>query len=349
MDGINTRTSGAESPGSGQTRRQFLRAAAATAGGASLTGLLPALAQAQGGMQVTAGDLAILRFLAAAELIEDDLWQQYTELAQGNAAFNAALRSIDPSLIRYIADDRDDERSHANLINGFLTSIGQQPVNLDAFRTLPSSKAQGAQQVGRLTSLANLTVDTSWYLRYRSAGNPDFGDSFGQVVEIVNRPTVPVADAIDANAVQGIAHSAAFHFAAIEQGGSSLYNALLSKVSSPAVLAILAAIGPTEVYHFATFHKSLEGLYGGTFNGVTFPDLKGNPDVAQATFPEPCRFLSADLPLCSVIRPRSIENAGAVAAATGLVKSGLFTGQSQAFFDAVVALATAADSAQRSI
>jgi hypothetical protein len=43
-------------------------------------------------------------------------------------------------------------------------------VNLDEFRTLPSSKATGATQIGRLTNLRSLDVDTSWYVRYRSTG-----------------------------------------------------------------------------------------------------------------------------------------------------------------------------------
>jgi hypothetical protein len=336
-------------------RRTFLRKSlfvGATAGTASLLGgAAPALA-ARGGRQAgpTAGDIAVLKFLSAAEQVEDDLWQQYDELARGNRGYNNALRRIDRSLVRYIGDDRDDERSHANLINGYLKAIGEQPVDLTPFRTLPSVKAPGAdQRRRRLTNLTNLTVDTSWYLRYRSPGNPDFGDTFPQLVDIVGRPTVPTSPRkrYRAQDMQVVAHSAAFHFAAIEQGGSSLYNALLSKVTHPDVVAILASIGPTEVYHFSAFHKSLEGLFGLRANGLNFPNLKGNRDLAEAIFPEPCTFLRRDLPLCSVIRPRNIENAGAVAAATGLVKSGLFEGQPQGFFDAVVALAKAADAAQR--
>jgi hypothetical protein len=342
------------------TRRSFLKTAgaASAAAGFAASGLMGNAAVAVGqttGPQtntfnntVTQGDRAILRFLAAAELVEDDLWQQYCELAVFNEDFNDALMRIDPSIVRYICDDRDDERSHANLINAFLQSIGEQPVNLDAFRTLPSSPAQGAEQRGRLTSLANLTVDTSWYMRYRSNGNPDFGDVNSQIVNIVNRPTIPTSNNIRSRQMQAIAHSAAFHFAAIEQGGGSLYNSLLTKVTNLDVVAILASIGPTEVYHFAAFHKSLEGIFGlKTRDGLEFPNLKGNRELAEAIFPEPCKFLRPEFPLTSVIRPRNTNTAGAVAAATGLVKSGLFTGQPQAFFDAVVALATAADAAVR--
>lgn len=297
---------------------------------------------------VTAGDIAILKFLAAAELVEDDLWQQYCELAVNNRAFNQALGRIDPALVRYVCDDRDDERSHANLINAFLAAIGQEPINLDAFRVLPSVAASGAENTGRLTSLTNLTVDTSWFLRYRSPLNPDLGAVFPQFLEIKQRPTVPLADHLSQVEIQAAAHSAAFHFAAIEQGGGSLYASLITKASSLDVVRILASIGPTEVYHFAAFHKSLENLPGlRAPDGLEFPDLRRDPGLAHAIFPEPCQFLQSDFPPCSVIRPGSTANAGAVAAAAGLVQSGLFEGQSPQFFDAVGALAVAADSAVR--
>lgn len=349
------------------SRRSFLNTAAA-AGMGGLAALTPLAISAQGepdktgvaplmgdedsdndmdpGRSIPRGDIAVLKFLAAAELVEDDLWQQYCELAVNNAGFHEALDRIDPSLVRYICDDRDDERSHAAFLNGFLAAIGEEPINLDPFRTLPSVNAPGAEDRGRLTNLTNLTVDTSWYNRYRSAENPDFGAQPGQIVEIVNRPTIPTSNALGSGALQTIAHSASFHFAAIEQGGGSLYTNLLNRVRSPQAIRILASIGPTEIYHFASFHKSLEGLFGwDSGDGLRFPNLKDDPDRSQAIFPEPTRFFAPNLPLVSVIRPANTANAGAVAAATGLVQSGLFQGQSQAFFDAVVALATAADQA----
>ncbi|MEZ4735073.1 MAG: ferritin-like domain-containing protein [Caldilineaceae bacterium] len=341
------------------SRRSFLNMATATAGAATLATLPALAAQARAQEQrgedddddmgpggIPRGDIAVLKFLAAAELVEDDLWQQYCELAVNNPGFHEALNRIDPSLVRYICDDRDDERSHAAFINGFLASIGEEPINLDPFRTLPSVAAPGAEERGRLTNLTNLTVDTSWYERYRSAQNPDLGGQFEQVVTIVNRPTVPTSGSLGSGALQTIAHSAAFHFAAIEQGGGSLYTNLLNRVRSPQAIRILASIGPTEIYHFASFHKSLEGLFGwDSGDGLLFPDLKRDTNRAQAIFPEPTQFFSPKLPLVSVIRPADTANTGAVAAATGLVQSGLFAGQSQAFFDAVVALATAADEA----
>jgi hypothetical protein len=318
---------------------------AVTVGGAAATALAQPGSGGAGG--IPAGDIAILQFLAAAELVEDDLWQQYCELATSNPGFRAALERIDPAMVAYICQDRDDERSHAMLINGFLQSIGAGVINLDAFRRLPSSVAPGAARVGRLTNLSQLTVDTSWYLRYRGEGNPDFGDTFPQIVTINNRPTIPLSRNLSDREFDIIAQSAAFHFAAIEQGGSSLYTYLSQRVSSPEAKSITASIGPTEVYHFAVFQTALEGIRGlDGGNGLVFPDFQNNAQLrsmAQNLMPRPCRFLSPNLPLCSVIRPSLRQNSGAVAAATGLVQSGLFRGQSATFFNAVVALATAAD------
>lgn len=298
--------------------------------------------------ELSSGDVAVLQFLAAAELVETDLWGQYTELANDNPEFRRALQHIKETLPDYVTGDFNDENSHANFINAFLVAAGQQPVNLDPFRTLPSAKVEGAQDIGRLTNLTNLTVDTSYYERYRSMGNPDFGDTFPQIVNITNQAAIPTSNSIKGLDMLSIAQTASFHFAAIEQGGSSLYNSLITKVSNPDVVAILASIGPTEVFHFAIFQVSLEGIRKlHVPNGPHFPDIADRDDRGQVT-PHPCTFLSPDFPFCSVIRPRNTDTAGAVAAATGLVKSGLFEGQSTAFFDAVVALATAADAAVRS-
>jgi hypothetical protein len=292
-------------------------------------------------------DIAVLKFLAAAELIEADLWGQYSELATNNREFRSALQKIDESLPDYVTGDFDDETSHAAFINAYLVAAGQEPINLDSFRTLPGVPVEGAKNIGRLTNLTNLTVDTSYYQRYRSPGNPDFGDTFEQLVSITNQPTVPGSNSIHGLDMLSIAQTAAFHFAAIEQGGSSLYNSLITKVTNLDVVAILASIGPTEVFHFAIFQTALEGISKlAVGNGPVFPDIKDSPDKGAVT-PHPSTFLGPSFPLCSVIRPRNTNTAGAVAAATGLVKSGLFEGQSTAFFDAVVALATAADAAVR--
>src|SRR6266404_289178 len=130
---------------------------------------------------LTRGDIAILRLLAAAEIIEWDLWLQYQELALGNAVYQLALGSLDGDMPSYVHQNNRDEFTHQNFLNAYLVSKGNKPVSLDRFRNLPSSQAPGANNTAtRLTNLMNLTVDTSWYTRYRSAGNPDFGDTFPQ-------------------------------------------------------------------------------------------------------------------------------------------------------------------------
>ena len=148
------------------------------------------------------GDAAILRFLAAAEILETDLWQQYNELGgiqdsevpggSGNPDYTAALAVLDADMAQYIHDNTEDELTHEVFINAYLASKGADTVNLDQFRTLSSSKATGAQQIGRLTNLMQLTVDTSWWTRYRSGTkNPDFGDTFDQAVPSLNKGQHP--------------------------------------------------------------------------------------------------------------------------------------------------------------
>jgi hypothetical protein len=147
----------------------------------------------------TKGDIAILRFLAAAEILETDLWEQYNELGGmngGNPAYVAALSNIDSDAPAYISGNTRDEQSHAAFINAYLVSKGGQPVSLERFRNLKGSQATGADKSRRrLTNLLSGTnVDTSWYLRYRSMANPDFGATFGQAVTITNQPVIPVND-----------------------------------------------------------------------------------------------------------------------------------------------------------
>lgn len=336
-------------------RRSFLRSLGL--GAALLTpaaGFLAAAsrASADNNSLIGHGDAAILRFLVAAELIEADLWQQYTELALHNHAYREALDVLDEDMPQYISDNTDDEISHASFINAFLHAVGRQGVNLDAFRTLPSSRATGAVQKGRLTNLQHLNVDTSWYLRYRSNRNPDFGASFPQFINIRNRPTIPAHDLPTGSAeMQAIANSAAFHFAAIEQGGASLYSSLVEKVSNVFVLKVVVGIGGTEVNHFAIWHDKAGNAPAVTVPGVSFPDIEsfdGDPTRQKnLIMPEPCQFISSQLPKCSVIRPTSLSKAGAVAAFTALTDSGLFTGQSSAFFNMMNLLARLADLARR--
>jgi hypothetical protein len=302
---------------------------------------------------LTKGDVAILQFVAAAELIETDLWEQYTELAIGNPAYANAISQLDEDMAQYIADNTDDELSHATFLNAFLRSQGAPPVNLDAFRTLPSSHATGAVQKGRLTNLMNLTVDTSWWLRYRSNRNPDFGATFPQLINITNFPAIPATDSVSANQMQAIANTAGFHFGTIEQGGSSLYAQFVPKATSLTVLTILAGIGGSEVAHFTVWHDKAGNAPAVSVPGVTFPDMASfdGDELRQKNLilPEPCQFISTSLPACSVIRPSSTAKAGAAAAVAALSNSGLFQGQSQAFFSRLNSLAAAADAAKRQV
>jgi Ferritin-like domain len=342
-------------------RRSFIRSlgisAALLVPGAALLGATrEALDQAvadDSPSVVTQGDVAILRFLAAAELLEQDLWQQYSELAEGNPAFGDALAVLDEDMNQYIFDNTDDELSHADFLNAFLSSVGAQPVNLDAFRTLPSSQATGAQQIGRLTNLMNLTVDTSWWIRYRSTDNLDFGATFPQFIDIVNRPAIPLQDLpVGSDEAQAIANTAAFHFGTIEQGGTSLYPALALRVSDLIVLKILLGIGGSEVNHFAIWHDKAGNAPEVSVPGVSFPDMKSfeGDELRQKNLimPEPCKFINAQLPQCSVIRPSTAQRQGANAAFAGLRSSGLFAGQSNNFFTTMNDLARAADSSFRS-
>ena len=357
-------------------RRSFLKGVG-LAGAAALpgSGLLTSQAAAQSA-GVTSGDLDILRFLAAAELIEADLWMQYDELAGvngGNRAYSSALENLDEDLPQYISDNADDENSHVAFLNAYLQSQGASPVNLDAFRTLPSTKAKGAKQIGRLTNLQELDVDTSWYLRYRSTQNPDLGATFPQAVTIRNQPAIPLSDTdtppnMKAPAppkgrqerrMQAIASTAGLHFSFIEQGGASLYSTLAQKASSLEVLQIVVSIGGVEVNHFAVWHdKAGNGLtkplapLTDPETHVHFPDLNAHGGEATQTnliFPEPCEFINSSLPACSVIRPTLDQNAGAVAAVKALTDDQLFKGQSPQFFSTLMGLATAADAAQRQV
>jgi hypothetical protein len=370
---------------SAATRRSFLKnsmvaGAVATVGAGILGSGLPAFARETSDSTITKGDIDILRFLAAAEIIETDLWEQYTELGGvqdgeesgvngGSPLYMSALQILDGDMSQYIHDNTDDEKSHMAFINAFLESIGAEPVDLSQFANLPSSKATGARDLGRLTNLMNLNVDTSFWTRYRSATqNPDLNPNFafGQSEVIVNRTAIPRTDD-DLNGpahiapfnipdhLKAIAFTAGFHFCAIEQGGSSLYPSLAQRVNNVDVLRILLSIGPTETSHFQTWHDkagnvlTLTDVDPVTGAKVTFKQLSTNqPESLQGNLimPEPCPFLNPKFPACSIIRPTNTAGA-AMGAVKALTADGLFIGQSPEFFSAVKALAAAADAAQR--
>jgi hypothetical protein len=368
-------------------RRSFMKNGVRVAGVATMGTGLPGLlvngssVLAQEGLEeqpgrLDKGDASILRFLAAAEILETDLWQQYNELGgiqdsevpggSGSPLYTAALQVLDEDMDQYIHDNTEDELSHETFINAFLASRGADTVDLDQFRTLPSSQATGAQQIGRLTNLMNLNVDTSWWTRYRSrTKNPDFGDTFPQAVTIVNRTAIPRSDndlaGSTATAIsdhlQAIANTAGFHFGFIEQGGTSLYAQLAQRVTSVEVLRILLSIGGTEICHFQTWHDKagnappLTDVDPVTGSKVVFPDLNAPPFGGEdfqtnLIMPEPTIFLDRQFPACSIIRPTATRGA-ATAAANALTADGLFEGQSQAYFESLRDLAADADAARR--
>ena len=362
------------------SRRSFLRTGLAI-GGAGIVGAAIGVAGTLGTEQlsngrrafaqgrssgVTKGDIAILRFLSAAEIIETDLWQQYNELGgiqdsevaggKGSAPYIKALQVLDGDMSQYIHDNTEDEMSHFTFINAYLVSKGAEPVNLDKFRALPGSKATGAQNIGRLTNLMQLTVDTSYWIRYRnSTQNPDLGDTSPVAIPGLMQgkfPAIPRDDSdLSSNDhIQAIANTAGFHFAFIEQGGSSLYPSLAQRVSNPEVLRILLSIGPTETAHFQTWHDKAGNAPPLTdpTNGLVFPNLnKSGSDTTQTNLimPEPTVFLNRKFPAVSIIRPTETKGA-AMGAIKGLIDDGLFIGQPPEFLKLLQDLATAADAAQ---
>jgi hypothetical protein len=354
------------SPRKAVNRRSFMKgsmvAGAATMGAGVLASRLPAFAATENSSPLTTGDIAILRFLAAAELLETDLWQQYAELGGLSAGkqnpYQKAFQRLDGDGSQYITSNTLDEQSHAEFLNAYLISKGAEPVDLDAFRTLPSSQASGAQQIGRLTNLMNLTVDTSWFTRYRSALNPDFGATFPQAINLVNVPAIPLTDAdfAPANHIQAIANTAAFHFGTIEQGGSTLYSAMAQKASNLEVLRIVVSIGGDEVAHFLEWVDFAgNGVqppvapFTDPVSGLTFPNFDATVDPSIQTnliFPVPCEFISPSLPRCAVIRPTNPKGI-AMAVVNFLTAMNLFAGQSPAFFKELNVLAKQADAAQR--
>jgi hypothetical protein len=243
-------------------------------------------------------------------------------------------------MAQYVHDNTDDEITHFVFLNAYLEARGGEPVDLEPFRTLPSSIATGAQQIPRLTNLMQLTVDTSWWTRYRSStGNPDLGDSFPQAVPDLfagEFPAIPRSDAdlTPGDHLQAIANTAGFHFATIEQGGTSLYPSLAQRANDPEVLRVLLSIGPTETMHFQTWSDKAGNAPPLTdpTNGLTFPDLNSPPLGGEAfqtnlIMPEPTFFLSRKFPPVSIIRPTETEGV-AMGALKFLTDDGLFRGQS---------------------
>jgi Ferritin-like domain len=349
----------------GSNRRSFLAGAGATALSMSLLGTL-STASAAG--TLTKGDEAILRFPAALETLEADFWIQYNELGgvqdsevpggSGNPAYTKAISVLDSDMAQYIHDNTDDEITHFKFLNAYLKARGGKPVNLEPFRTLNGSQATGADKTKkRLTNLMKLTVDTTWWTRYRSSNkNPDFGDTFPPAVPGLLKGKFPAIPRSDADLkpkkhLQAIANTAGFHFATIEQGGTSLYPSLAQRVKDPEVLRVLLSIGPTETMHFQTWSDKAGNAPPLTdpTNGLVFPDLNKPPFGGQLfqtnlIMPEPTIFLDRKFPRVSIIRPTETQGA-AMGALKFLTADGLFRGQSKAFFAFMKKLAMEADAA----
>ncbi len=357
-----------------KNRRSFLRGTLATGAavmGARTLAESKLFADDESPASLNRGDAAILRLLAAAEIIEADLWQQYAELggvtsgAQNN--YQLAFQFLDGDGSQYITSNTLDEVSHAAFINAYLESKGEEPVDFDKFRTLPSSQAAGAKDIGRLTNLMKLNVDTSWYIRDRSTKNPDFGAQFQQALKIVNRTAIPRTDADfeDSDHIQVIANTAAFHFGFIEETGSSLYPTLSQKVSSLEVLKITLSIGGDEIRHFGEWMDFAGNAVQGppfsfansqtpvTDNGLTFPNFNTTPGgplfQTNLIFPVPCEFISPNLPLCAVIRPTGPGQIDARGAIQGAIDDGLFIGQPKEFSQLLLQMAGEADAASRQV
>jgi len=386
-----------------RNRRSFLKtgmvAGAATIGTAMLPASPVAFAgEADDHRPITKGDIAILTFLSALEQVEADLWIQYAELGgattQGTSSpidlelngqkivtglapnYITALEVLDGDMPQYIADNTDDEISHHRFLNNYLASKGAKIIDLGEFATLPPSQVTGVPQKGRLTNLKQLTVDTTWWTRLRSDNaNPDFGGTFENAVPDLAKgrhPAIPVddgdlllnADGSISNHLQAIANTAGFHFAFIEQGGSSLYPALAQKVSNLEVLRILLSIGGSEIAHFQTWHDKAGNATNITDGNLTFPNLNSAVDPntgASGTnvadlfqtnliMPEPTLFLNEKLGPVSIIRPTSTAQGGAVASVVSFAEDGLFrdpAGNNTGIVDRLMRLAEEADAARR--
>jgi hypothetical protein len=398
--------------GGRKNRRSFLKngmvAAGAMTAGVALVSA-SAFADQEDHGPVSKGDIDILTFLSALEQVEADLWIQYAELGGPtpnvpssiglsrtdlqlngkaistglSAGYIAALQVLDGDMPQYIADNTDDEISHHRFLNNYLQSKGAKPIDLSSFAILPPSRVTGVPQNGRLTNLRQLTVDTSWWTRYRSAlQNPDLGGKFENAVPDLAKgqhPAIPQTDAEAAlnsdgtipNHLQAIASTAGFHFAFVEQGGTSLYPTLALKVTNLEVLRVLLSIGPSETMHFQTWQDKAGNAPNITDGDLTFPNLNGGVDPntgatgsigggetvadlfqTNLIMPEPTPFLDSKFGPVAIIRPTSeAGGGGAVSAVKSFVDDGLFIDPASNKNTGIVAvlmkLAEAADDARR--
>ncbi len=315
---------------------------------------------------LTKRDVAILRFFAAIELIESDLWQQYDELGGVTVGpqnpYQLALQFLDGDGSTYITSNTLDEISHSTYLNAYLESEGADPVDFDRFRTLRGSWSAMAQKIGHLTNLKHLDIDTTWYARYRQVEDSGVQCSSLKTIRMVNRQAIPRSDADfeGPSHVQAIANTAAFHFGYIEYLVSSLYATFSHKLKRAKILKVAPGIGGSEIAHFLEWVD----FAGNAVQWAPFqsdnlpspmdgydPQLTTNANVAAPferaglNFPIPPDVTSEFLTDCAALLPLETRFGGAVNTINNFSQNGLFVGQSPEFLGTLSQMAEEADSA----
>ena len=249
---------------------------------------------------ITRGDAAMLRFAAAAEIIETDFWVQYNELGgipdsevpggSGNPAFTAALAMLDSDMAQYVHDNTDDEFTHQNFLNAYLASKGAETVSLEPFRTLPGQHCDRFQR--KTTNHKSDAAHAGYQLVDALPQQPIILTSIRHFTFPQAIPTLAVGehtaiprtddDTKDPNFLQAIANTAGFHFPTIEQGGNSLYPSMAQRATSVEVCAFSSASAPPKPCTFKPgrtrreMHRPDRSRSGDRVS-VTFPDLNSPP------------------------------------------------------------------------
>lgn len=312
-------------------------------------------------------DLAILRFLTVVEQIERDIWQQYNELGGVTDGmqngYQLALQFLDQDSSRQISNEYIDEVSHARFLSEVLKSEGAEPVDLEEFRTLRGSAAPGALDIGRLTNLMQLNVDTSWLARYCRADKRESRLPGFQTMRVLGSQSIPrgEADLCEPEHAQEIANVAAFHFGHLACRVLSLYANLCKMERRVKVLRIILGIGGQEVSHFLGWIDIASKVTTGSLfrfdipqtpikcHGPALDELSTAPrhlvSEAGKIFSAYGGWVRTDLPVTSILALIDDELRGAVATIHCLTQDGIFVGQSNEFMRMLMALAREADDA----
>jgi len=318
-------------------------------------------------VRLSKSDLAVLRFLAVIEQIERDIWQQYSELGGATGGvqngYQLALQFLDRNASRQISSDYLDEVSHAKYLNEVLKSEGAEPIDVEKFRTLRGSAVPGALDIGRLTSLMDLNVDTSWLARYRRANDRGFGWRESQTIRVLGRQSIPrsEADLWDPEHAQEIANVAAFHFRHLARRVVSLYANFCKMAKRAKVLRIILGIGGQEVAHFLgcidiaskvipgpllriDISQTQSECYGPVLDelGTASKHLISQAGQIFSVYGGSVR---SDSPVNSVFPSIDDELRGAVSTVHCLTHDGMFVGQSDEFMKMLMELANDADDA----